>query len=133
MSYYLYCFNGQLFLVCSPLGAVLTLRLLLHVEAPDDARVYGVIAERDIIWFKDERPERMVELSHFIEPRVFNNDKDGKMWSLLHKSDAVALHKYWMNTASYAEVPATGKHNYFKNSVDSFKHNMENTWFKQTK
>ncbi len=126
--------SDELFLVDSSLGGVLTTRLLQYASGDSSfghGRVFGVID--DITWFGADVPSRVVPLSHFIEPRLFTNDKEVLYWSLLSEADAKALHKYWCDDSKYKEEPLPGKHNYFKNTVDSFKHAMRTKWFKQVK
>lgn len=71
------------------------------------------------------QPDR---LGLFVEPRKFNEDKEGAYWCLLTKADAAAMHRDWVEDPRYTEDKPNGQ-NYFKNQVDQFKEKMESrTW-----
>jgi hypothetical protein len=133
--YYLYWDGQQLLLIESELGAVLTTRLLLHARphARDELsrHVYGCISEDDIVWFTEKKPV-VLPLCLYVEPRTFNDDKEGRYWSLLSKEDAKALHKHWKGSQQY-NVKSDDKQNYYKNGVDHFEWQMESKWSKQAK
>ena len=128
--YYLYSCSDTLYLVHSEFGVTLTTRLLLHVNPQEGDRVYGYIEDDDLTWLSADTPRILVDIAFFIEPRPFLADRQGKLWALLHKVDAVTLHKHWTKTEAYKEAPDNGKPNYFRNSVDAFKYAMETKWFK---
>lgn len=134
--YYLFYDGQQLQLVESELGAVLTVRLLLHaqVSAVDNEyyKVYGCVDPADIVWFMDTTPVQTRQLGFYVEPRIFTDDKDGRYWSLLTQEDAKRLLMHWKSFDKYTEK-LVGKQNYFKNTVDHFENLMEKKWSKQTK
>lgn len=129
--HYLYVHEGELYLVESEIGAVLTMRLLVYAVHGESKRVIGLVDNITWLGESNDRSSNVVRLSFFVEPNIFSNE-GSKLWTLLHKEDAKRLHKHWENDSKY-KTQVIDKTNYFKNAVDHFKHQMETVWYKQTK
>jgi hypothetical protein len=123
--------GDHLYLVESSLLAGLFMRLMTYCARgpidPPEVVGYANVTLRPYV----SPPSMHVRIRYFVEPRQFNDDKVGTIWSLLDLQSAMALHQDWMSDPQYSAKPEEGKANYFKNSVDHFKQLAEERWSRQ--
>lgn len=129
--YVSYVDGPKLYVLESALHQMLVQRLLTYVPAQDSGLLIGSTAFLNLLPGISPLP-MFGRLSLFVEPGKFAKDKTGMMWSLLTRDEAVDLYLDWCRDPRYSE-DLGGKPNYFKNSVDYFKTQLEARWSQQQK
>lgn len=107
------------------------MKLLRYVASTSDPDAIRLLARGGFGMnpaIMDWEPDR---IGLFIEPRKFNDDKEGKYWCLLNKAEAAHLLREWQEDPRYTErvqpeIRNPSGVNYFKNQVDHFRNHMEN-------